>query len=260
MSVWEVKPFSQGQRLDFSFKISILWFFSYDDEFSTAIIVEIDYRTIEFWLVYHFTFILCLCDNNMFISPPLYDHHDWTEQMKDAQIKDNSWSLCSSNGYAVKPIKGNALLFFHRHHNSEPDEGSLHGNCAVLGGDKWTANKWIHVLPFTGIKNSFLHDSDNIGCTDEEDMCAEWAANGECDRNRIYMLGNLDYYGSCRKSCGLCWVYFYHILFLYYLLPLKLALLVGKLPTGQSRNFQAAFSLEEWEDMGEPFRFQTNLC
>lgn len=102
-----------------------------------------------------------------------------TVQMKNAQIKDNSWSLCSSNGYAVKPIKGNALLFFQRRHNAEPDESSRHGDCAVLDGDKWTANKWIHVLPFARIKSSFLHESDNIRCTDEEDMCAQWAANGE---------------------------------------------------------------------------------
>ncbi|KAI4383118.1 hypothetical protein MLD38_008994 [Melastoma candidum] len=41
-------------------------------------------------------------------------------------------------------------------------------------------------------------------CTDEDDNCPGWAANGECQKNPVYMIGTPDYYGACRKSCNAC--------------------------------------------------------
>merc|ERR1719221_2424000 len=35
-------------------------------------------------------------------------------------------------------------------------------------------------------------------CSDENQMCEDWAANGECETNPGYMLEN------CRLSCGEC--------------------------------------------------------
>jgi hypothetical protein len=40
----------------------------------------------------------------------------------------------------------------------------------------------------------------DVGCEDEYDECAEWAANGECEVNPEYMLYN------CTKSCKVCGV------------------------------------------------------
>ncbi|KAJ8425370.1 hypothetical protein Cgig2_003648 [Carnegiea gigantea] len=64
------------------------------------------------------------------------------------QLKDNSWSDCAKKGYAVKPSKGDALLFFSLHLNGTTDEMSLHGSCPVIEGEKWSATKWIHVRSY----------------------------------------------------------------------------------------------------------------
>ncbi|XP_039011881.1 probable prolyl 4-hydroxylase 7 [Hibiscus syriacus] len=69
--------------------------------------------------------------------------------------EDESWSDCAKDGYAVKPRKGDALLFFNLHLDATPDSKSLHGSCPVIKGEKWSATKWIHVesfdvLPYLG--------------------------------------------------------------------------------------------------------------
>uniref|UniRef100_A0A1D1YZN9 procollagen-proline 4-dioxygenase n=1 Tax=Anthurium amnicola TaxID=1678845 RepID=A0A1D1YZN9_9ARAE len=122
-------------------------------------------------------------------------------EMKDGQVKDSTWSPCASTGYAVKPVKGNAILFFTLYPDATPDESSFHGGCMVLEGEKWSATKWIHVRGFTPAKSLSASDAE---CTDEDSSCSQWAANGECQRNPLFMLGTPDYYGSCRKSCGVC--------------------------------------------------------
>ncbi|KAJ6860630.1 prolyl 4-hydroxylase 7 [Populus alba x Populus x berolinensis] len=50
---------------------------------------------------------------------------------------------------AVKPNKGDALLFFSLHPDATPDPGSLHASCPVIEGEKWSATKWIHVRSFS---------------------------------------------------------------------------------------------------------------
>lgn len=122
-------------------------------------------------------------------------------ELKDVQVKDETWSSCATKGYAVKPVKGSALLLFNLHSDATADQSSLHGGCAVLEGEKWSATKWFHVRTFNPRKPSSVPGDE---CTDEDDNCPHWAATGECQKNQVFMLGTPDYYGSCRKSCGVC--------------------------------------------------------
>lgn len=64
-----------------------------------------------------------------------------------AGIKDGSWedtmaATCRSK-FAVKPRKGDALLFYSQFSDGSLDPKSLHGGCPVLQGTKWAANVWI---------------------------------------------------------------------------------------------------------------------
>ncbi|KAG9147318.1 hypothetical protein Leryth_020578 [Lithospermum erythrorhizon] len=111
---------------------------------------------------------------------------------------DEDFSECGKKGVAVKPRKGDALLFFSLHPNAIPDPMSLHGGCPVIAGEKWSATKWIHVDSFDKI----LAPTGN--CTDSNDNCDRWAALGECAKNPEYMVGTPDLPGSCRRSCKVC--------------------------------------------------------
>ncbi|CAA6659042.1 unnamed protein product [Spirodela intermedia] len=89
--------------------------------------------------------------------------------------EDDSWSECARNGYAVKPKKGDALLFFSLRHDATADAASLHGSCPRRGG-----------------------------CVDEDLKCPQWAAAGECQKNPLYMVGSKSSLGFCRRSCKVC--------------------------------------------------------
>ncbi|GAV63367.1 Hpt domain-containing protein/2OG-FeII_Oxy_3 domain-containing protein [Cephalotus follicularis] len=104
-------------------------------------------------------------------------------------------SECGRKGVAVKPRRGDALLFFSLHPNALPDQSSLHAGCPVIEGEKWSATKWIHVDSFD--KN--LTAGGN--CTDSNESCEKWAALGECTKNREYMVGSPELPGYCRRSC-----------------------------------------------------------
>ncbi|XP_057982948.1 probable prolyl 4-hydroxylase 7 [Malania oleifera] len=119
---------------------------------------------------------------------------------KMSQLKDDDWSDCAKQGYAVKPDKGDALLFFSLHPDATTDPRSLHGSCPVIEGEKWSATKWIHVRSF----EKSMNNAGNGGCVDEHTSCAQWATSGECQKNPIYMVGTEDSPGSCRKSCNVC--------------------------------------------------------
>ncbi|KAM3230720.1 hypothetical protein ACQJBY_061102 [Aegilops geniculata] len=116
------------------------------------------------------------------------------------QPKDDTWSECARRGYAVKPVKGDAVLFFSLHPNGTTDPDSLHGSCPVIDGEKWSATKWIHVRPF----DSRPRVPSTAGCGDENDLCPRWAADGECAKNPRYMVGTAGLPGFCRKSCNAC--------------------------------------------------------
>ncbi|WCJ20861.1 2-oxoglutarate (2OG) and Fe(II)-dependent oxygenase superfamily protein [Euphorbia peplus] len=116
-----------------------------------------------------------------------------------SQPKDDSWSDCARGGYAVKPRKGDALLFFSLHPDATTDEESLHGSCPVMEGEKWSATKWIHVRSFD---KSVTHNPTD--CVDLDDNCPVWAKAGECKNNPLYMVGSDGSEGFCRKSCKVC--------------------------------------------------------
>ncbi|XP_033129693.1 probable prolyl 4-hydroxylase 7 isoform X2 [Brassica rapa] len=115
-----------------------------------------------------------------------------------AQPKDDSWTQCAKQGYAVKPMKGDALLFFNLHPNATTDPSSLHGSCPVVEGEKWSATRWIHVKSFE------RPVSRTTGCVDENESCEKWAKAGECKKNPVYMVGSETDQGYCRKSCKAC--------------------------------------------------------
>ncbi|CAN6441894.1 unnamed protein product [Victoria cruziana] len=123
-------------------------------------------------------------------------------QDKETQIKDASFSDCAKDGYAVKPAKGDALLFFSLHPDATTDTESLHGSCPVVEGEKWSATKWIHVRSFDLSQKKPQQSKEH--CSDESEHCPQWAAMGECEKNPSYMIGSPDYFGSCRRSCKVC--------------------------------------------------------
>jgi prolyl 4-hydroxylase len=53
------------------------------------------------------------------------------------EVDGEGWSACARQGLAVKPVKGNALLFFSVKLNGEPDPASVHASCPTLAGEKW---------------------------------------------------------------------------------------------------------------------------
>ncbi|CAN1745709.1 Prolyl 4-hydroxylase 1 [Linum perenne] len=46
-------------------------------------------------------------------------------------------------GMSVKPVKGDAVLFWSMGLDGESDHKSIHGGCEVLSGEKWSATKWM---------------------------------------------------------------------------------------------------------------------
>lgn len=97
----------------------------------------------------------------------------------------------------LRPVKGNAILFFMVHPNASPDMAGSHARCPVLEGEMWCAAKLFYVRAIDGEKG--LSE-----CNDEDENCPRWAAFGECQRNPVFMIGSPDYYGTCRKSCNAC--------------------------------------------------------
>ncbi|KAJ9515740.1 hypothetical protein QJQ45_002624 [Haematococcus lacustris] len=53
-------------------------------------------------------------------------------------------SDCARHALAVRPRKGDAILFHSVTFNGTFEERSMHGACPVLRGEKWSMTKWIH--------------------------------------------------------------------------------------------------------------------
>ncbi|XP_052388567.1 prolyl 4-hydroxylase subunit alpha-1-like [Carassius gibelio] len=49
-------------------------------------------------------------------------------------------------GVVLKPKKGSAVFWFNLRKNGNVDLNTKHAGCPVLRGNKWVANKWIHVF------------------------------------------------------------------------------------------------------------------
>ncbi|KAL1358404.1 hypothetical protein HN51_003679 [Arachis hypogaea] len=58
---------------------------------------------------------------------------------------------CAKRGLAVKPRRGDAIVFFGIHVNGSVDGRSLHEACPVIKGLKWSAVKWIRMYPIHAI-------------------------------------------------------------------------------------------------------------
>ncbi|GMP56702.1 hypothetical protein CsSME_00021094 [Camellia sinensis var. sinensis] len=120
-----------------------------------------------------------------------------SSRQRKSSTLDDDLSECAKKGIAVKPRKGDALLFFSLHPGAIPDPSSLHGGCPVLEGEKWSATKWIHVDSFDKIVGA------GGNCTDDNESCARWAALGECTNNPEYMVGTAELPGYCRRSSSM---------------------------------------------------------
>ena len=53
-----------------------------------------------------------------------------------------------STGFAVKPRKGDAVLFYSMTPSGKEDSSSIHGSCEVTKGEKWSATIWIRTGKF----------------------------------------------------------------------------------------------------------------
>ena len=64
---------------------------------------------------------------------------DSKEKPSDEAAKE--FSECGRQGVAVRPRKGDALLFWSAKPSGELDSSSLHAGCPVIKGQKWSATK-----------------------------------------------------------------------------------------------------------------------
>eukprot|EP00873_Tetraselmis_striata_P039995 jgi/Tetstr1/460259/TSEL_005559.t1 len=116
--------------------------------------------------------------------------------VNEAKQKSGQYSPCGDEGVAVRPKKGDALLFWDLTPDAkEGDKYSLHAGCPVLRGTKWSATKWIHVRPFNVLPVDLPAQGS---CRDDEMDCEDWAGGGECEKNPAFM------HVHCKYSCGKC--------------------------------------------------------
>ena len=109
-----------------------------------------------------------------------------------------NWSQCASRGPAVRPKKGDALLFYDLNLKGEFENTALHAGCPVIKGTKWTATKWIHEQPYFNPKR---HEARCADDGENAAQCPGWAERGECDTNPNFMLGTTTAPGECIASC-----------------------------------------------------------
>lgn len=117
--------------------------------------------------------------------------------------RGGQWSDCAKGVLAVKPRKGDVLLFWSMKAGGELDGGSSHASCPVISGTKWTATKWMHVGSLAGRANSQVvwgtpKPEPTPTCSDSHETCASWAEQGECSKNPGFM------HDSCKLSCEIC--------------------------------------------------------
>lgn len=114
----------------------------------------------------------------------------------EIKVTGPEWSDCAKRGMGVKTKQGDAVMFYGLKPDGSVDPSSLHGSCPTLKGEKWSATKWIHILPFQrGTKYQKAKWGD---CIDVNDECKEWGNMGECENNPNYMRI------YCKKTCGFC--------------------------------------------------------
>ena len=110
--------------------------------------------------------------------------------------RNGPWSACAEDHVAVKPKKGDGLLFWSITPENKIDPKSMHAGCPVLKGTKWTATKWIHARPFRW--DAPPPPAAPPGCDNKHETCKAWANAGECANNPGFMLED------CRWACKAC--------------------------------------------------------
>ncbi|XP_054464766.1 transmembrane prolyl 4-hydroxylase-like [Anoplopoma fimbria] len=85
---------------------------------------------------------------------PVADNRTYEEQalLQDGVDLTDTQETCSRGNIRIQPAAGTALLWYNhlsdgRGWMGELDEYSLHGDCPVRRGVKWTANSWVNVDP-----------------------------------------------------------------------------------------------------------------
>jgi prolyl 4-hydroxylase len=111
------------------------------------------------------------------------------------QSKWENVSKCTRGNLAVRPRKGDAVLFWSLKPDGSEDPGSTHGSCDVIEGVKYSAPIWLRQRPF---HPQSLPPDGPRACRDEAEACEDWAAQGECEKNAGFMSD------KCRKACKLC--------------------------------------------------------
>lgn len=118
------------------------------------------------------------------------------------------FSECTRGGVAARAKKGDAFLFFSIQPDGETqDPASMHAGCPVTAGVKWTGTIWIHSKPFRPElfgQPVWRPSVPPEECGDSDKRCGDWAAEGECEANPVYMKGEGVALGACRKACGEC--------------------------------------------------------
>ncbi|KAG2495663.1 hypothetical protein HYH03_006263 [Edaphochlamys debaryana] len=126
---------------------------------------------------------------------------------------DPQFSDCAKGHVAMKPKRGDALIFFDRMPDYVTDDiHTEHTGCPVLKGVKWNAVKWIHGEVFhpeewEKSRKDWAKSLPDPGvCADYHAGCEGWAASGECEKNPNFMLSHRagSAQGMCRKACSDC--------------------------------------------------------
>ncbi|MEW5315416.1 MAG: hypothetical protein WDW38_006847 [Sanguina aurantia] len=127
---------------------------------------------------------------------------------------DGNLSECARGHVAFRPKRGDALLFWSVWPNGVVDTHAAHTGCPVLGGVMWTATKWIHEKPFRpheltsrrpGVYQTPSYEDPGL-CEDTSSACETWAKNGDCEKNKEFMVSSASGLGPCRRSCLACTV------------------------------------------------------
>jgi prolyl 4-hydroxylase len=105
-----------------------------------------------------------------------------------------SWSPCAAGRVAMKPKRGDGLMFWSVQPNGNIDHRAIHTGCPVLRGTKWTATVWVHATPYRWTPPP--EPERPPGCADDDDRCRGWANTGECEKNPGFMLTKCPW--SCR--------------------------------------------------------------
>lgn len=116
-----------------------------------------------------------------------------SEWIDPERAKTETWSKCAHRRVAMKPTRGDGLMFWSVRPDGTIDHRALHVGCPPTRGTKWTATIWVHADPYNWIKPP--DPVPTIGCEDKSDRCRGWANTGECDKNPSFMLEN------CKWSC-----------------------------------------------------------